>query len=64
MNSTQNIFSLRTINNDHIEIQIFPGLNHLFQHAKTGLPDEYGSIEETIAPEVMEAISVWTHRNC
>lgn len=64
VSSNQNIDSLRTINNDHIEIQIFPGLNHLFQHAKTGLPDEYGSIEETIAPEVMEAISVWTHRNC
>jgi hypothetical protein len=33
-----------------------PGLNHLFQHAKTGSPSEYGKIEETIAPEALKAI--------
>lgn len=32
----------------------FEGLNHLFQHCTTGLPAEYGKIEETIAPEVLE----------
>jgi len=36
-----------------------PGLNHLFQHCATGLPTEYGSIEETIAPEALNAISDW-----
>lgn len=34
----------------------FEGLNHLFQHCITGLPAEYGKIEETIAPEVLEEI--------
>jgi len=36
-----------------------PGLNHLFQHAKIGLPSEYGEIEETISPEVLKIISDW-----
>ncbi|MDT8400958.1 MAG: alpha/beta fold hydrolase [Bacteroidales bacterium] len=38
---------------------VFPGLNHLFQHATTGLPNEYGEIEETVSPEVLETISAW-----
>jgi len=35
------------------------GLNHLFQHAPTGSPMEYGGIQETFAPEVLTAISDW-----
>jgi hypothetical protein len=38
---------------------VYPGLNHLFQTAKTGLPSEYGEIEETIAPEVLKKIGDW-----
>ena len=36
-----------------------PGLNHLFQHCPTGTPTEYGGIEETMAPEALNAISDW-----
>jgi pimeloyl-ACP methyl ester carboxylesterase len=36
-----------------------PGLNHLFQTATTGLPDEYSVIDETISPAAMETISKW-----
>ena len=36
------------------EIKIYPELNHLLQHAKTGSPSEYGTIEETISPEVLD----------
>jgi uncharacterized protein len=36
-----------------------PGLNHLFQHAPTGSPIEYGAIEETLAPEALSSISGW-----
>ena len=36
-----------------------PGLNHLFQHAKTGAVGEYGEIEETMAPEALEKIAGW-----
>lgn len=35
---------------------VFPGLNHLMQHALTGSPDEYNKIEETFAPEVLSEI--------
>jgi len=35
------------------------GLNHLFQHAPTGSPTEYGGIQETFAPEALTAISDW-----
>jgi uncharacterized protein len=35
------------------------GLNHLFQHAGTGLPDEYGKITETFAPEALAALRDW-----
>jgi alpha-beta hydrolase superfamily lysophospholipase len=36
-----------------------PGLNHLFQHCKTGLPSEYGNIEETFSPDALKIISDW-----
>jgi uncharacterized protein len=45
--------------NDEVEIEVYPGLNHLFQHADTGAIDEYGKIEETMAPEVLERIGGW-----
>lgn len=35
------------------------GLNHLFQHCKTGSVSEYATIEETISPEVLELITQW-----
>jgi len=45
--------------NKNVETQEFPGLNHLFQTAKTGLPNEYAQIEETIAPAVLQKIASW-----
>lgn len=33
--------------------------NHLFQHCKTGLPSEYGSIEESFSEEAMEMMANW-----
>lgn len=37
----------------------YQGLNHLFQHCTTGLPKEYGEIEETFSPQVLENINAW-----
>lgn len=37
-----------------------PGLNHLLQTARTGLPNEYATIEETLAPAALTAIVDWT----
>ena len=45
--------------NNNVTGKVFPELNHLFQHANTGLPNEYGEIEETISTEVLETISNW-----
>jgi len=41
------------------EVEELPGLNHLFQTAKTGSPGEYVQIEETIAPMALETITGW-----
>ena len=48
--------------NTSYEIHALPGLNHLFQHAETGAPSEYATIEETWSVEVMELISDWILR--
>jgi alpha-beta hydrolase superfamily lysophospholipase len=45
--------------NKNIKTISFPDLNHLFQHCTTGLPSEYGAIEETFSPEVLKIISDW-----
>ena len=36
-----------------------PDLNHLFQHCKTGSPNEYMLIEETFSEEAMQAVADW-----
>lgn len=36
-----------------------PGLNHLFQTAKTGSPTEYASIEETFSPAALRLVGDW-----
>ena len=40
-------------------IVAYDGLNHLFQHCKTGMPDEYAEIEETFSEEVLKDIVQW-----
>lgn len=45
--------------NRHVEVDELPGLNHLFQTAKTGSPSEYAGIEETISPVALEKIASW-----
>lgn len=45
--------------NQHSQIVVLPGLNHLLQTAKTGHPREYLLIEQTIAPEALTALSGW-----
>jgi pimeloyl-ACP methyl ester carboxylesterase len=51
--------ALERAKNKDVTIRELPGLNHLFQHAKTGAPGEYGVIEESFAPEALAAISEW-----
>lgn len=59
--STLNLPSIRQLlqkNKRHL-VKEYPSLNHLFQHCQTGLPTEYGNIEETISPEVLTDITKW-----
>lgn len=45
--------------NPDVTIVSLPGHNHLFQQAVTGLPAEYGQIEQTMSPEALDLISSW-----
>lgn len=39
-----------------------PGLNHLFQNAKTGAPSEFARIPETMAPSALALITNWVRK--
>ena len=54
--------ALEAAGNKHFEVEELPGLNHLFQTAKTGAPSEYGQIEETMSPMALERIARWVLR--
>ena len=51
--------ALEAAGNKHFEIAELPGLNHLFQTATTGSPNEYAQIDETIAPVALQTIAEW-----
>ena len=56
-------------NNPKATVVELPGMNHLLQDAKTGAPNEYNDIEETMSPTALKIITDWlnkvvqTHRN-
>jgi len=43
-------------------VRVIPGLNHFLQHARSGLPAEIPEIDETMAPEALDAIADWVVR--
>lgn len=51
--------ALKEAGNADVTVRPMPGLNHLFQHAKSGNPDEYYAIEETFAPEALKVMTDW-----
>jgi uncharacterized protein len=54
----------KALSHDHdATVREMPGLNHLFQTAKTGSPTEYGEIEETMSPAVLTLVSDWIARH-
>lgn len=61
VDAEMNLAALRRLlpENDRTVIKAYPGLNHLFQHAATGMPGEYGLIDETISEEVLADIVKW-----
>ncbi len=51
--------ALKAGGNSDVTLKELPGLNHLFQTAETGAVSEYGKIEETISPAVLQLIGDW-----
>jgi uncharacterized protein len=40
-------------------VVVLPGKNHLLQTAKTGSPNEYNDIDETMSPTALNLIAEW-----
>ena len=51
--------ALKKGGNKDYTIELMPGLNHLFQDAKTGSPKEYAQIEETFSPTALKLMGDW-----
>lgn len=45
--------------NRDVKIVELPGLNHLFQKAKTGSPSEYATLPPTIDPALLDTVTTW-----
>lgn len=56
------VAALNAGGNHTIESEILPSLNHPFQTAVTGREDEYGSIDETLAPAVLRRIALFVNK--
>ena len=54
--------ALKKGGNKNFTIKELNGLNHLFQECKTGLPNEYAKIEQTISPVALETIMEWVKK--
>jgi fermentation-respiration switch protein FrsA (DUF1100 family) len=49
---------------ERMTVKSYPGLNHLFQHCKTGEFTEYANIEETISSDVLSDIASFVESVC
>ena len=60
----ENIAAAREALKDHANATVveLPGLNHLLQDAKTGAPNEYADIDETMSPAALTLITDWVAR--
>ena len=56
------IDSLDRESRNRITVELLAGVNHMMQRARTGLPSEYVTIEETIAPAALDTIREWLVR--
>lgn len=54
--------SLAKAGNKKATTIVYPNRNHLFQECTTGSIDEYGTIEQTISPQVLSDITTWIEK--
>lgn len=59
LNTTAIKDALTEAGNERVSVMIYDGLNHLFQPAGTGLPNEYANIDTTIDDNVMVDLLLW-----
>lgn len=45
------------------EVREIEGVNHLFQECNTCTTQEYGQLEQTIKPEVLDIVTTWLNQN-
>jgi len=58
--ATQNIAGIKeAVSHSNLTTKVYLGLNHLFQPATTGLPEEYSKIDITFSEQVSVDISQW-----
>ena len=61
--ASQNVSAMKTAfargHNHDATVRVLPGLNYLFQTAKTGFAGEYQTIQETMSPDVLNIIGAW-----
>ena len=59
--ATENLAAIQLAlkNNPNTTAMKLPGMNHLLQDAKTGAPNEYNDIEETMSPTALKIIIDW-----
>lgn len=55
--------ALKKAGNKDFTVKELSGLNHLFQECKTGSPNEYVSIEQTISPVALDTILDWIKKH-
>lgn len=51
--------ALQKADNPNASVMELANLNHLFQECKTGAPEEYATIEQTISPNALKEILNW-----
>jgi len=58
-NQTELEAALKAGGNTDFTVIKIPNLNHLLQTSETGSPNEYGKIQETMAPAALKTIGDW-----
>jgi hypothetical protein len=54
--------SLKQGGNAKVEDVVSPSLNHMFQTTQTGAENEYGRIDETIAPATLQRVAKFANK--
>lgn len=62
MNQTAIQQTIQENGNKNVTVKAYPNMNHLFQTCRKGTLTEYGELEETISPEVLEDMAEWILR--